>query len=256
MLSRPTARRYYCRSVGVGIFLIVVGVLVGGVMAAAPRGIWWATQSWRFRNPAANEPSDTAYGMTRVGGVLLILLALVLGGLLIGDGMSKSAAGKRQQEAEAQQRAAEAAFVVPPPEERGRLPVIGYFAEPTPTGMRRVYVYYLAPGEAVHHYVRTMSDKFSYPCYTSASVTKADGDRTSVYPELYWAPKELGDMSKSDRCRPRAGLNVHAVSLRDVTAEATIVTDSAIADKDGTEVMPAAPGNIVPKLAKALRTNP
>ncbi|WP_336470697.1 DUF6199 family natural product biosynthesis protein [Mycolicibacterium peregrinum] len=52
-----------------GIFLIVVGVLVGGVMAAAPRGIWWATQSWKFRNPEANEPSDTAYGMTRVGGV-------------------------------------------------------------------------------------------------------------------------------------------------------------------------------------------
>ncbi|MFV8242071.1 DUF6199 family natural product biosynthesis protein [Mycolicibacterium peregrinum] len=240
---------------GVGIFLIVVGVLVGGVMAAAPRGIWWATQSWKFCHPEANEPSDTAYGMTRLGGVLLIVVALFLGGSIISDGMSKSAAGKRQQEAEAQRQAAEAAFVVPQPEKRGLLPVIGYFADPTPTGMR-AYVYYLAPGEAVHQYIRTMSDRFSYPCYTWASVTKADGDRKAADPELYWAPEELGDMSKSDRCRPGAGLNVHAVTSYDVTANTTIVTDSVIADRNGAEIRPAAPGNVVPKLAKALRTDP
>ncbi|MEV0670691.1 DUF6199 family natural product biosynthesis protein [Mycobacterium sp. NPDC050441] len=69
-MRRPAIRRYYCWPVGAGIFLIIVGVLVGGVMAAAPRRIWWATQSWKFRHPEANEPSDTAYGMTQAGGAL------------------------------------------------------------------------------------------------------------------------------------------------------------------------------------------
>ncbi|TVY06123.1 hypothetical protein FPV58_02385 [Mycolicibacterium porcinum] len=107
---------------GVGIILIVVGVLVGGIMVAAPRGIWWATQSWKFRHPEANEPSDLSYGMTRASGVLLICLALVMGGVVISDSLSTSAAEKREQEAEAQQKAAEAAFVVPAPEKRGLLP--------------------------------------------------------------------------------------------------------------------------------------
>ncbi|MBP2453703.1 DUF6199 family natural product biosynthesis protein [Mycolicibacterium lutetiense] len=222
---------------------------MGGVMAASPRRIWWVTESWKFRNPEANEPSDTAYGMTRAGGVFVILLALFLGASIIHSDLQR----QNRREAEEQRKAAEAAFVVPPPEDRGGLPVVGYFADPTPGGMR-VYVYYLAPGGAVHQYIRTMSDKFSYPCYTSASVTKAGGDRMSANPELYWAPKKIGDMSRSDMCRPGTGLVVHGVSLDDVTAETTIVTDSAIVDRDGAEIMPAAPGNVVPKLVEGLRT--
>lgn len=94
---------------GPGILIIVVGVLVGGVMAAAPRGIWWATQSWKFRNPEANEPSDTSYGMTRLGGVLVIMLALFLGASTIHSHFQR----QNRREAQEQQRAAEAAFVAP-----------------------------------------------------------------------------------------------------------------------------------------------
>lgn len=133
--------------------------------------------------------------------------------------------------------------------------MIGYFAEEFPARLA-VTVYYVAPGDAVHSYIRTMSDRFSYPCYTSAKVVKADDDRMSVSPELTWAPEQLGDTKKDDQCHAGIGRNIHKVSLNGATATTTIVTDSAIVDQNGTQIRPAAPGNIVPKLAKALRTNP
>ncbi|SER55783.1 hypothetical protein SAMN04488583_5669 [Mycobacterium sp. 88mf] len=231
--------------------MIVVGVLVGGVMAASPRRIWWATQSWKFRNPEANEPSDAAYGMTRAGGVFVILLALFLGVSIISDHRK----AEQRREAKEQQQAAEAAFVVPAPEKRGQLPVIGYFAEEFPAGLA-VTVYYVAPGDAVHDYIRRMSDRFSYPCYTSADVVKADGGRMAVSPELTWAPEQLGDLKQNDQCHPGIGRNIHKVSLNGATASTTIVTDSAIVDRNGSEILPAAPGNVVPKLSEGLRTDP
>jgi hypothetical protein len=40
----------------------------------APRSQWRAMQSWAFRNPEANEPSDAAYALTRLGGVVVLVL--------------------------------------------------------------------------------------------------------------------------------------------------------------------------------------
>lgn len=241
---------------GVGIFLIVVGVLVGGVMAAAPRGIWWATQSWKFRNPEANEPSDVAYGMTRVGGVLLVIVALVLGGVVIANGLSKSARDKREKEAKEQQQAAEAAFVVPPPEKRGALPVIGYFAKEYPRGLE-VKVYYIAPEKAVAPYVRTMSagSRFSYPCYSSATVIDGADGRRTVDAELVWAPTKLGDVEHADDCRLGNKHVIHTVDVRDVTATTPILTNGPIVNLNGSEILRAAPGNAVPRLTEELDTD-
>ncbi|MBU9764000.1 hypothetical protein FR943_09115 [Mycobacterium sp. TNTM28] len=236
---------------GPAFLVMAVGVLVGGLMVAAPRHIWWVTQSWKFRNPEANEPSDVAYGMTRVAGVFVIVLALFIGGAIIHSEFQR----KDRREAEEQRRAAQVVFDAPPPENRGQLPVIGYFAEEFPSGPT-VTVYYVAPGEAVHSYVRSMSDRFSYPCYTSARVVRADGDRVRVSPELTWAPEELGDMKHVGQCRIGVGRNIHKVSVDHVAVGTTIVTDSAIVDRNGAEIRPAAKGNRVPKLAEKLQTDP
>lgn len=240
---------------GAGIFLIVVGVLVGGATAASPSRMWWATQSWKFKNPEANEPSDTSYGMTRAGGVLFTVFALIFGSVLISGEISD----KRQREAQEQQRAAEKAFVAPPPEKRGPLPVIGYVAEKFPNGLA-VTVYYVAPKAAVREAVRESASrgasKWNYPCYTSAWRDPAVHTRKLVNPELTWAPKELGDISKSDQCRPGIGYKVHSASLYGVAATAVIVTDSAVVEKDGTVILPAASGNVVPRLAAELYPDP
>ncbi|MGV0741584.1 DUF6199 family natural product biosynthesis protein [Mycolicibacterium sp. XJ870] len=133
---------------GAGILIIVVGVLLGGVMAAAPRGIWWATQSWKFRNPEANEPSELSYVMTRAGGVLLVVFALGFGGVLIADDRNKAAAAAEAAERKRAAEEAEAAFERPPAEIRGLLPVIGYVVRHAPKGVS-VDLYYTAPSRSV-----------------------------------------------------------------------------------------------------------
>lgn len=241
---------------GPGILVIVVGVLVGGVMAASPRRIWWATESWKFRHPEANEPSDTAYGMTRAGGVFVILLALFLGTSIISDHRK----AEQRREAKEQQQAAERAFVVPLPEKRGLLPVIGYIAEQQERGTA-ITVYYLAPREAVREAVRDSASrgaiKSNFPCYTSAGQGPAKDAPLLVNPELFWAPKELGDLDKSDRCSPGVGRKVHETSrFVGGSAALPVVTDSAIVDRYGTEIRPAASGNVVPKLTAELYPDP
>lgn len=234
---------------GVGIILIVVGVLVGGIMVAAPRGIWWATQSWKFRHPEANEPSDLSYGMTRASGVLLICLALVMGSVVISDSLSTSAAEKREQEAEAQQKAAEAAFVVPAPEKRGLLPVIGYVARYVPAGVA-VDVYYTAPPRSVPDYVRAMSDRFTYPCASVPTKTPRDDGRIDVTVELSWAPERLGDMDQNDSCRIGAAAKMEDVSLGPFPAMTPVITTSGPILAAGGERVAAAVGNVVPELAE------
>lgn len=42
-----------------------------------PRGAWRVGQAWKFRNPEANEPSEAAYGLQRVGAVVGLIMLLV-----------------------------------------------------------------------------------------------------------------------------------------------------------------------------------
>ncbi|GEE01838.1 hypothetical protein nbrc107696_22840 [Gordonia spumicola] len=68
-------------------FLIVLGVIAVGLFlwqVIDPRGAWRATESWKFRNPDANEPSDTAFAMARVGGVVGIVGLAVAGAMMYG----------------------------------------------------------------------------------------------------------------------------------------------------------------------------
>ncbi|MFV8053393.1 DUF6199 family natural product biosynthesis protein [Mycobacterium sp. 48b] len=238
---------------GAGILVIVIGVLVGGAMVASPRRIWWVTESWKFKNPEANEPSDTAYGMTRAGGVFVILLALFLGVSIIHSDFQR----KDRREAKEQQQAAEKAFVAPPPEKRGLLPVIGYFAEKRERGAT-VTVYYQAPGEAVHErFLASVNKWSSHPGYTSAGISSTGDTPPVVNPELIWGPQELGDTAKSDRCRPGIGRKVHETSrFIDSSVALPVVTDSAIVSEYGTQILPPGPGNLVPELTEKLRTDP
>lgn len=241
---------------GTAILVIVVGVLVGGAMVTSPQRIWWLTESWKFKNPEANEPSDTAYGMTRAGGVFVILLALFVGWSVIHSEFER----KNRREAEQQRKAAEAAFVVPRPENRGQLPVIGYSTDKFPKGIE-ITVYYLAPRESVRVAVRDSAShgpfKSSFPCYTSAAWGPATDAPRLVNPELFWAPEELGAVAKSERCHPGVGSKVHETSrFVDGPVPPPVVTDSAIVDRYGNEILPAAAGNVVPKLPEKMYPDP
>ncbi len=228
--------------VGLGIFVIVVGGIVGGVMLASPSGIWWATESWKFRNPEANEPSEIAYGMTRAGGLVLIIGALVIGGIIISDDLDT----KHEREALEQRQAAEAAFIAPPPENRGPLPVIGVFTEHYGSTVA-IKAYYMAPVDAPQPFIAAASPpgESSYPCTSKPTVTTGTDSRVSVNPQLNWAPTKLGDI---DNCRLGNRHRIHEVTIRNATPQTPIITDTAIVTADGSQITPAAPGNVVPIL--------
>lgn len=74
------------------LFAIVVALL-GLWQMVNPRGNWRATEGWKYRDPDANEPSETSYGLRSVGGFFTIVMAAVLAGLGMqagGLGSSKS----------------------------------------------------------------------------------------------------------------------------------------------------------------------
>ena len=226
-----------------GILVIVVGLVVGGVMVAAPRGIWWATESWKFRNPEANEPSEAAYGMSRVGGVIFVIVALVLGGSII----SNDLADKEKREAKAQQEAAEAAFVAPPAQSRGLLPVIGYVTEYVPVGVA-VRVYYTAPSRSVPGYVRDSTDRFTYPCASVPHKASGEDGRVDVTVELSWAPRKLADMNQDGDCRVGGGGELESLSLGVFPSAAPVITTSGPILAPGGAVAAAVPGTAVPEL--------
>ena len=75
------------------ILLAIVMALLGLWQMVNPRGNWRATEGWKYRDPDANEPSETSYGLRSVGGFFTIVMAAVLAGLGMqaGDlGSSKS----------------------------------------------------------------------------------------------------------------------------------------------------------------------
>ncbi|MCK8616376.1 hypothetical protein [Gordonia sp. C13] len=69
--------------------MVAYWVIIGCVAAPLllwqivdPRGWWGVTQSWKYRNPEANEPSAEAHGVAQVGAIF-VLVVLIVGGLML-----------------------------------------------------------------------------------------------------------------------------------------------------------------------------
>jgi hypothetical protein len=133
---------------GVAIACLVIGIPLGLVILCKPRQIWWATESWKFKNPEANEPSEAGYGMSALGGLGVIVGAIILASLAWSTASDKKAADEKQRQQE-EWDAAVAAYVPPKPERRGALPIIGYVENPRGGSRNAKYeVYYLQPPDA------------------------------------------------------------------------------------------------------------
>ncbi|MGV9943825.1 hypothetical protein [Streptomyces sp. NPDC003401] len=62
---------------GVGMIMLLSALVMIGLGSADQRALWWRFQAKRFRDPAANEPSDSAYRSQRV--VAFLCAALMVG---------------------------------------------------------------------------------------------------------------------------------------------------------------------------------
>jgi hypothetical protein len=61
-------------------WLIVICVAMFGLglwSAISPETMFWKLSAWQYRNPDAVEPSDISYGLQRLGGVFLCVIAVV-----------------------------------------------------------------------------------------------------------------------------------------------------------------------------------
>ena len=64
---------------GVAIFFLVLAAVFALWGLISPEGMWNATQSWRFKDPEANRPSEAQHAMTRVGsGICLVAVAIMI----------------------------------------------------------------------------------------------------------------------------------------------------------------------------------
>ncbi|MEZ5210656.1 DUF6199 family natural product biosynthesis protein [Gordonia sp. (in: high G+C Gram-positive bacteria)] len=73
------------------VLFIAVPLALWGIID--PKGAWRATESWKFKNPDANEPSEAAYAMSRIGGVFALVM-LVIGGVMLYN-VSRDASSRR-----------------------------------------------------------------------------------------------------------------------------------------------------------------
>lgn len=245
---------------GVAILVLVIGIPAGLFVLLRPRKLWWATQSWKYKNPDANEPSDTSYAMTSVSGLFIIGLSIFLAVMAW-----SSERDRKEHEAQQKQReewdAAVKAYTPPAPEDRGALPVIGYVLHPAGSvqtaSVQTAEVYFLQPPGAAKSGYRHWAQRGLRQCVTSARVQPApDHGPAQLHVQLRWAPDvPQKDNTASDSCTTRDIASTHEIVFDSVTidGDAGYVTDSPIVDRDGNVLVPAGPANVVPKLDRAPR---
>lgn len=239
---------------GFAILVMLIGVPIGLFMLLQPRKMWWLFESWKFRNPEANEPSDAAYLMTALGGLALIA-GVVFGGIMFWSADSEYKSVIAQQEADKRARedrqAAIDAYVAPPPEDRGSLPVIGYTVRQTPRG--EFYdLYYLAPRDIYPASGKYIDDKDLWACLHSVAVRNSETNALQLNPRVEWAPERPPFDGEYDKCTAgrvtEPGFTIERQFFKRPDPAVPIVTDSAIVDITGKVVAPAQPGNVVPLL--------
>lgn len=240
------------------ILCLVIGIPLGLFMLLRPRKIWWATESWKYKDPEANEPSEAGYGMQALGGLFVILAAVILAGLAWSTERDKVAAEAEQKKKDDWDKAV-AAYQPPPPENRGPLPIIGYVEEAKGQSPRVDYeVYYLQPPNIFSGDIKSLgTPKGWYQCVTRVTENAPQGvDPVPVQANLSWEPDvPQVDSAASDACTTRDIARSSEIKSETVYVDpgTELITDSPIADPHGTVLVPAKPGNVIPKLDAAPR---
>ncbi|MHC9291457.1 DUF6199 family natural product biosynthesis protein [Mycobacterium sp. LTG2003] len=239
---------------GLAILCLVIGIPIGLYLLLRPRKIWWALESWKYKNPEANEPSEAGYAMQALGGVGVIAAAIIFAVLAWSTESDRKTAEAEQQKKEEWERAV-AAYDPPEPEDRGPLPIIGYVEKPPRGSLSNQYdVYYLKPPNAFPAGFKGFVNgpKGRYQCITHVPRSVPKGiNPVPVQAKLSWEPDvPQADSTASDKCTTGDLSQLSEIESESVFADpgAALVTDSPIVDAHGTVLMPAKPGNPVPKL--------
>jgi hypothetical protein len=242
---------------GGAIFFVLIGVPIGLFMLLRPRKMWWLFDSWKYKNPEANEPSDAAYAMTAFSGLAIIIGVIFCSAMFwSADNDYKEVIAEQDAKAQAEKARKEAVknYVAPPAQNRGPLPFVGYTVEASPNGKQRYEIWYLQPPNVYSSDLKNLGQKGLFNCVTHVRLDRASTP-VAASANLSWEPTAPPRGGESDKCVV-GDLSQQRVKLEKEWAyfdgkAPEIVTDSAIVGPSGNVIVAAKPGNVLPRLAVA-----
>jgi hypothetical protein len=218
---------------GLGIVVLLIGIPINFLMWFKPRELWRAIESWKFRNPQANEPSDFAYRLGAIGTTALTVLLAVLAFTRPDsvDSASTTSTGSPypSRTSTTLLLPPPTAFMPPPGMTRGALPMIGYLTTPQPDGSLTATVYFWAP--EVTSKVPAGNPPPPAPCELGPNVQGAGTDHVTVDVELVWLPTTTSGLPMNYDCNPTRGHQVRrSYVIGPVSATAKLFTSKPEAD--------------------------
>lgn len=233
------------------IVILLVGIPVGLFMLFKPRAVWWALQSWKYRNPEANEPSDAAYAMSALSGLMVIVAVVIIAVLA----WTRPDPSDRYTSSTSTSASVSYTPKPPPapPQNRGVIPIVAYHLMDGGNGRFKGKTYlnvsYLVPddGNAVAGGMNTEPDS---GCEVMQTVTGLGIDRVTVDLHLSWVDRYgYAKPGADDRCRVgKWSPYVSTMVVTEIQPGITVLTNGPIVDKTAQVLQPAAPGNAVPNL--------
>jgi hypothetical protein len=219
---------------GFGIVVLLIGVPLSFLTWFKPRELWRATESWKFRNPEANEPSDFAYRLgaigTTAGTALLAVLAFTWPDSVDSASTTTSTtSGYPWHSSTTVPLPPPTAFMPPPVMTRGSLPMIGYLTTPQPDGSLIATVYFWAP--EVTSKIPAGNPPPPAPCELGPNVQGAGTDHVTVDVELVWSPTTTSGLPMNYDCNATRGHQVRrSYVIGPVSASAKLFTSKPEAD--------------------------
>ena len=216
-------------------------------MVFGPKKLWWTTEAWKFKYPEANEPSETSFAMTRVGGVVLLSVSVLITLVLINGPQEPERPTVHPQ---VRSPWDDTATTPPPPapaqpENRGDVPLVGYQVR---DGFLEVL--FRAP-QGVEARVAQMGAAQAWGCGITSTVGGVGTDRVTVGLRLNWLdPQGYFGAVKAEECRLSGTWSPTVAVLRvaQIDSGASILTNGPTIAARGGEIGSTGPGQILPNL--------
>lgn len=250
-LLQTPCHRTYDPKVALAIIILLIGIPVGVFMLLRPKAAWWTFQSWKYKNPEANEPSDAAYTMSALGGVAVIV------GVVVVAALAWTKPGPADHRAPAASAPAAPPSYTPArpttPQNRGEIPIVAYHLMDGGPGQSEGKTYlnisYLVPQDA-DAVAGGMNTEPRDGCEIMQTVRGLGTDRVTVNLHLSWVDRYgHAKPGADDKCRLTTwSPYVSTMVVTDIPSGTTVLTDGPIVDATARTLTAAAPGNPVPNL--------
>lgn len=208
----------------IAVSLILIPLGIWGIVN--PRSQWKVLSAWQYRNPDANQPSEAAYAVTRIGSLIFlgawVWVVLVMLAVVGGDDTSQTSSTPSDPPSRS--------MSVPSPSlpmsvDLGPLPVAGYALNPDNPESLRV--------------VLKVAPQPLWWCQPTAKVVAENAKQVEIAAMMEGTPIE-GSPPSCDGARPTPELDAVWLRLKLPLGKRVVVTRGPYADAAG-EIHPTGP---------------